>query len=145
MESFTSWNTAVAKLMEFVNELMKLKETATARTEAWTEATQTLALLLAPMAPHFAEEIWQRMGYPFSIHQQRWPEWQEELTAEELVEVVVQVNGKVRGRISLAPDADQASALAAARADQRVSDQLAGKTIVKEIYVPGRLVNFVVK
>ncbi len=139
------WNTMVARLMEFVNELMKLKDTPTARTAAWREATETLALLLAPATPHLAEELWSRLGKEFSVHDQRWPEWSEELAAEDTLEIVVQVNGKVRGRVSLSADVDEAAALAAARADTHVASYLDGKTIVKEIYVAGRLINFVVR
>ncbi len=143
-ESF-SFNTMVARLMEFVNELMKLKDTPTANTAAWKKATRTLALLLAPGAPHVAEELWHRMGFPFSIHNESWPKWDPELAAEDTIEIAVQVNGKVRGRIELQADADQSSAIAAARADSHVAGHLEGKSIVKEIYVPGRLVNFVVR
>ena len=144
VEAF-GWNTMVARLMEFVNELMKLKDTPTASTATWKEATKTLALLLAPSAPHIAEELWHRMGYEFSIHNQSWPEWSEELAAEDTIEIVVQVNGKVRGRVALPADADQTAALTAARADDNVASHLEGKTTIKEIYVPGRLINFVVK
>jgi leucyl-tRNA synthetase len=139
-----SLNTAIARLMELVNELMKLKDTATANTRAWHEATRTLTLLLAPAAPHIAEELWARMGNPFSVHQQAWPEWDPELAADEEIEIAVSVNGKVRGRLQIAPDAAESDVLAAAKADQRVAAYLTGP-LVKEIYVPGRLVNFVVR
>ncbi|HEX2282661.1 MAG TPA: leucine--tRNA ligase, partial [Thermomicrobiales bacterium] len=139
------WNTMVARLMEFVNELMKLKDTPTANTTAWREATETLALLLAPSAPHIAEELWHRLGNEFSVHNQRWPEWSAELAAEDTIEIAVQVNGKVRGRVSLPAEADEATALSAAREDGNVASHLDGKSIVKEIYVPGRLINFVVR
>jgi len=144
METF-SFNTMVARLMEFVNELMRLKDTDVARTTAWWEALESLALLLAPSAPHIAEEFWARLGKPFSIHTQSWPTWSDELAAEDTIEIAVQVNGKVRGRITLPPDADQEMALADARADARVAEYLLGAKVVKEIYVPGRLVSFVVK
>jgi leucyl-tRNA synthetase len=144
-ESF-QFNTMVAHLMEFVNELMRLKDTPVAATSAWREAIETLPLLLAPAAPHIAEELWTAtLGLPFSVHQQSWPTWDEALAADETIEIVVQVNGKVRDRLQLAPDVAEADALLAARASQRVAEQLAGKTLVKEIYVPGRLVNFVVR
>lgn len=139
------FNTMVARLMEFVNELMKLKDTPTANTAAWKDSTRTLALLLAPGAPHVAEELWHRMGFEFSIHNQSWPEWNAELAADDTIEIAVQVNGKVRARIALPADANQQSAIATATADANVASHLDGKTIVKEIYVPGRLVNFVVR
>ena len=144
IESF-SFNTMVAHLMEFVNELMRQKDSDVASTAAWREAIETLPLLLAPGAPYISEELWSRLGKPFSVHTQAWPEWDEALAAEDTIEIAVQVNGKVRGHVSLPPDVDQAAALNAARASDRVAEHLAGKTLIKEIYVPGRLINFVVK
>ncbi|HMM42328.1 MAG TPA: class I tRNA ligase family protein, partial [Thermomicrobiales bacterium] len=108
-------------------------------------AAWTLPLLLAPGAPYIAEELWSQLGKPFSVHTQAWPEWDEELAAEETIEIVVQVNGKVRGHVNLPPDTDEATALDAARANDRVAEHLAGKTVVKEVYVPRRLINFVVR
>ena len=144
-ESF-QFNTMVAHLMEFVNELMRHKDTAVAHTNAWREALETLPLLLAPGAPHIAEELWtNRLGKLFSVHTQPWPTWSEELATEERIELPVQVNGKLRDRVSLPPDVDEATALAAARGAARVAEQLAGKTVVKEIYIPGRLINFVAR
>ena len=144
MDSF-SWNTMVAKLMEYVNELMKLKDQPVAATEAWTEATTTLTLMLAPSAPHIAEELWHRLGNEFSIHNESWPAWDEELAADDVIEIPVQVNGKVRGRITIPADAESDAALATARADENVARYLADGDVAKEIYVPGRLVNFVVR
>jgi leucyl-tRNA synthetase len=144
IEAF-SFNTMVAKLMEYVNELMKLKDTPVANTEAWREATRTLTLMLAPSAPHIAEELWHRMGYAFSIHNESWPAWNEELAAADVIEIPVQVNGKVRGRITIPAAADAQAAIATARADDNVTRYLSEGAITKEIYVPGRLVNFVVR
>jgi leucyl-tRNA synthetase len=143
-ESF-SFNTMVAHLMEFVNELMRLKDSNVAHTVAWREATRTLALLLAPGAPHIAEELWHRLGGEYSVHTQPWPDWDEALAADETIEVAVQVNGKVRDRVTLPAAASEPDALSAAKARSRVAEHLSGKTIVKEIYVPGRLINFVVR
>jgi leucyl-tRNA synthetase len=144
IESF-QFNTMVAHLMEMVNELSRLKETDVTGTTAWREALETLALLLAPGAPHLAEELWHRLGQPFSIHTQPWPAWDEALAAEDVIEVAVQINGKVRARITIPADTDDASALAAARAHERIAEHLAGKSVIKEIVVPGRLVSFVVR
>jgi leucyl-tRNA synthetase len=143
-ESF-QFNTMVAHLMELVNELSRLKETDVTGTAAWREALETLALLLAPGAPHLAEELWHRLGQPFSVHNQPWPVWDEELAAEDVIEVAIQINGKVRARITIPSGATESDALAAARANDRIAEQLAGKTILKEIVVPGRLVSFVVR
>jgi leucyl-tRNA synthetase len=79
------------------------------------------------------------------VHTQAWPVWSEELAAEDTIEIVVQVNGKVRGHVSLSPAADEPTALAAARGIERVAEHLDGKTVVKEVYVPRRLINFVVR
>jgi len=139
------FNTMIAELMDFVNDLMRLKDTPVAHATAWQEATATLALLLAPLAPHTGEEFWHRLGRPFSVHQQPWPTWDPALAADETIEVAVQVNGKVRDRITLTPDASEAAALAAAKASVKVAPWLDGKTIVREMYVPGRLVNIAVR
>jgi leucyl-tRNA synthetase len=140
-----SFNTMVAHLMEFVNELTRAKDTDVSQTRAWREATESLALLLAPGAPHIAEELWQRLGREYSVHNQAWPAWDAALAAEDTIEIAVQVNGKVRGRVVLPSGAQQAEALATAKANARVVEHLAGAEIIKEIYVPGRLINFVVK
>ncbi|CAN5592076.1 class I tRNA ligase family protein [soil metagenome] len=144
IEAF-SFNTMVARLMEYVNELMKLKDEPVASTEAWREATRPLSLMLAPSAPHITEELWQRMGYEFSIHTEDWPDWSEELAADDVIDIPVQVNGKVRGRITIPAGADSDSAIATARADENVARYLDSGSIAKEIYVPGRWVNFVVR
>ncbi|RIK41234.1 MAG: leucine--tRNA ligase [Chloroflexi bacterium] len=139
------FNTMIAELMEFVNDLMRLKDTPVAHTAAWREATETLALLLAPLAPHTAEEFWHILGKPFSVHQQAWPTWDPAIAAEETLDIAVQVNGKVRDRITVAADASESDVLAIAKASSKVAQWLDGKTIVREMYVPGRLVNLAVK
>ncbi len=142
MESF-SFNTIVAALMEFTNALQKAKGTAVCGAEAWREAIETLLLLLAPCCPHIAEELWARTGRTYSIHQQAWPEFDAELAAEEVVTLIVQVNGKVRGRIEVAADIGEEEAKETALADENVRRHLEGKEIRRLIYVPGRLVNIV--
>lgn len=134
----------VAKLMEFVNELMKLHETPIVNDAAWAEATRTLALMLAPSAPHIAEELWSRMGNEFSIHTQAWPAWDAALAADDVIEIPVQVNGKVCGHVSIPANASAEEAIAAGKAQENVAGYLDGE-IVREIYVPTRLVNLVVK
>ena len=137
------FNTMVAGLIEFVNELMRLKDTPIAQTAMWHEAVETLVLLMAPSTPYVAEELWERLGKPYSVHQQTWPTFDPALTADALVEVVVQVNGKVRDHLMLPASADEATAVAAARASAKVVESLAGAEPRKVIYVPGRLVNIV--
>jgi leucyl-tRNA synthetase len=143
MEAFT-FNTIIAGLMEFTNALQKAKETAVYGTEAWEEAIETLLLLLAPCCPHIAEELWARTGRPYSIHQQAWPEFNAELAAEEVITLIVQINGKLRARIEVDADIGEEEAKATALADENVQRHLEGKCVRKTIYVPGRLVNLVV-
>jgi leucyl-tRNA synthetase len=139
-----AFNTQVAALMEFVNGLMKVRETALVATPAWEEAIETLALLLAPSAPHIAEELWERLGRPYSVHLQNWPTWDPELAADETVAVVVQVNGKVREHLSVPPGLPREELEAKALATEKVQAALAGKPARKVIVVPDKLVNVVV-
>jgi leucyl-tRNA synthetase len=101
-------------------------------------------LLMAPSAPHTAEEMWERLGRPFSVHQQPWPKWDEALAAEETIEIAVQVNGKVRDRLTIPASADEAAVREAALASEKVTAEMNGKQVRKFVYVPGRLVNLVV-
>jgi leucyl-tRNA synthetase len=101
--------------------------------------------MMAPSCPHIAEELWARRGGDYSVHQQTWPAHDPALMVQDTVEIPVQVNGKVRDRIEIAPDADEATARAAAEALPRWADLLGGKEPFRVIYVPGRLLNVVVK
>jgi leucyl-tRNA synthetase len=133
-----SCNTAIARMMEFTNVFMK----EDVRPRA---AMEKLVLLLSPFAPHLAEELWQLLGHEKTLAYEPWPTYDEELIKEDTIEVPVQVNGKLRSLIRVPAAADKAEIEAAARADVRIDELLAGKTIVKIVVVPGRLVNFVVK
>ncbi len=144
MESF-SFNTYIANLMELNNVLLKAKETPVYGTEAWNEAIEALLLMLAPACPHIAEELWTRTGRPYSIHQQAWPSWDEEVAAEETLTLPIQVNGKVRDRIQVAVDVDEETVRSLALATEGVKRHTAGKQIEQIIIVPGRLVNIVVR
>jgi leucyl-tRNA synthetase len=144
MEAFT-FNTIIAGLMEFTNALQKAKETAVYGTEAWEEAIETLLLLLTPCCPHIAEELWARTGRPYSIHQQSWPAFDADLAADEVITLIVQINGKVRARIEVDASIDEEEAKTIALADENVQRHIAGKEVRKTIYVPGRLVNVVVR
>ena len=129
-------NTAAAKLIEYTNHLTK--EGVTAR-----EAVEPLVLMLAPLAPHIAEELWRRLGHETSLAHGPFPKADPAYLVDDTVEYPVQVNGKVRGRITIAADADAAAAEAAALADEKVAAFLAGAVPRKVIVVPGRLVNLV--
>ena len=125
-------------MMEFTNFFLKAERRPRA-------AMESLVLLLSPFAPHMAEELWRLLGHDKTLAYEPWPAFDEAAIREDTIEVPVQVNGKLRLRVRIASDADAAAAEAAARADERIAELLAGKTIVKVIAVPGRLVNFVVK
>ena len=133
-----AFNTAIARMMEFANFFMK----ETSRPRAVMEP---FVLLLAPFAPHLAEELWELLGHGETLAYAAWPEFDPALLIEDTIEVPVQVNGKLRGRVQVAAGADQATLEAAARAEEHVVGLLAGRQVVKVIVVPGRLVNFVVK
>ena len=144
LEDF-QFNTMVAALMEFTNGLLPLKDQPVASTPEWRNAIETLVLLMAPSTPYVAEELWERLGMGYSVHVQEWPSFDEALTRHETVEVVVQVNGKVRDRLTVEPNITEEDAKALALASERVKEQVEGKSIVKVIFVPGRLLNFVVR
>ena len=142
IESFR-FNTMLAALMECCNALVQAQEAGDVGREVWDEAIQTLLLLLAPIAPHIAEELWFQLDKPYSIHQQSWPEHDPALAADEVVTVVVQVNGRVRERLRVPVGTDQSAAYSAATASQRVQKYLAGKQLRKVIYRQDRLLNIV--
>jgi leucyl-tRNA synthetase len=139
------FNTMIAALMELTNELTRRMRQGGVDRHAWSEAVASMVLMMAPAVPHIAEELWARIGGPYSVHQQTWPSVDEDLTRADEIEVAVQVNGKVRDRLMLPLDAPEDVARAAALASQSVAAQISGKEVVRVIYVPNRLVNIVVK
>ena len=138
------FNTAIAALMELVNHLSKVWAEGSVDPATWRESIEKFLLMLAPIAPHIAEELWERTGHAYSIHQQLFPEWDDAMAAADTITLVVQVNGKVRDRIAAPADIDEPAARELALASAKVQPYTAGKTINKAIYVPGRLVNVVV-
>ena len=139
------FNTMIAALMEFTNHLARAKEAGHVTDAAWKEAIDTLLLLLAPTAPHLAEELWQKTGHDYSIHNQNWPQWDEELAKDEEFTMPIQVNGKLRDRIIVPVSITEAEAKQKALDSQRVRAYLEDKELISTIYVPGRLVNLVVR
>lgn len=138
------FNTAVAALMEYVNDLYKLKaEHGFGAHEDWKFALTTLAQLLAPFAPHITEELWQLLGGEGSVHFAGWPVHDEQYLITDMIDIAVQVMGKLRGTITVATDAPRESIEAAALAHDNVAKFMEGKKPARVIYVPGRLVNIV--
>jgi leucyl-tRNA synthetase len=138
-------NTMVAALMEFTNHLTKVRDESAVNVTAWKEAVDNLLLLLAPIAPHLAEELWQRTGHEYSIHNQSWPKWDEALAKDEEITLVVQVNGKLRDRLTVPASVTEDEAKRLVLESQKVKPHIEGKQIAQVVYVPGRLVNLVVK
>jgi leucyl-tRNA synthetase len=144
------FNTMVAQLMELTNVLMRYRGTPVAGTADWDEAVRLLLLMLAPAAPHIAEELWSRRlaarGEPWrSIHTEQWPAYDPALTTDELIELPVQINGKLRDRVLVPAGASEAEIEAVVLARERVRAALDGKQPARIVHVPGRLVNVVVR
>jgi leucyl-tRNA synthetase len=139
------FNTMVAALMELTNYLSRLKESGAVSANNWQSSIENLLVLLAPTAPHMTEELWQRLGHKQSIHNQRWPKWNEALAKEEEITLVVQVNGKLRDRINVPVSITEDEAKQLARDSEKTKTYLQGKQVVNVIYVPGKLVNIVVR
>ena len=131
------FNTAISQLMIFTNHCYKAGSVT-------RETAKTFSLLLAPMAPHAGEEIWEILGGKKTLSYEAWPKFDESLAKDDTITVAVQVNGKLRATLEVEPGITQEEILAMAKADDNVAKNLTG-TIVKEIYVPGKIVNFVVK
>jgi leucyl-tRNA synthetase len=132
------FNTAIARLMECVNFFTK-------QSTRPRSTMQQFLLLLSPLAPHIAEELWQVLGHADSLAYEPWPVLDESLVKDQMAEIPVQIKGKLRGRITVPADIGQAELEEAAKADEKIAAHLEGQQIVKTIVVPGRLVNFVVK
>ncbi len=131
------YNTAIAAMMELLN-LLREEDCAD------RQVVEELVLMMAPLAPHFAEEAWERLGHATSVFDARWPTWDERLVVEDQVEIVIQVNGKTRSRVLVARGASEEAVATAALRDETVKRFLEGKQARKRIYVPDRLVNLVV-
>ena len=138
-----SLNTAVAALMEFVNDLYKFK--LEGFSEDWRQVLEDLLKMLMPFAPHISSELWQQLGNNNFIEESGWPEWGEEMLKTSEIQIVVQVNGKLRGKIKISTELEKQQILEKAKQEENVAKFLADKEIIKEIVVPGKLINFVVK
>ncbi len=143
MEAF-SFNTAVAAIMELRNTILAAQREGAVSETAWNEAVDTLLLLLAPISPHVTEELWARRGGAYSIHQQAWPVLDEALAKEDVISLIVQVNGKMRDKIDVDADTDDEALKALALASDKVVKWMDGKPPRKVIVVRGKLVNIVI-
>jgi leucyl-tRNA synthetase len=133
-----SFNTAVSQLMILLNHL-------SAQPRYSLATARIFAQLIAPLAPHLAEELWEKLGGTPSVAEQPWPQFDPAKLVSDTVKIVIQVNGKLRGDIEVPVAASAADVVALGKAHERVAPHLAGKTIVKEIYVPGKILNLVVR
>ena len=132
------FNTAVAAMMTLINNIYDIGTINRAE-------YRDLLIMLNPFAPHITEEIYELCGFGGYVHDAKWVEYNEEFCIEDTIEIAVQVNGKLRGTVMIASDAEKDDAIAIAKSDAKIADFIAGKDIVKEIYVPKKLVNIVVK
>jgi len=138
------FNTAIAALMELSNHLTKVWNAKNVSVEVWNDSIKQFLLMLAPIAPHLSEELWEMNGYEFSIHNQKFPDWDESLVVDESITLIVQINGKLRDTISVDSGISEEMAQEAAMSSEKIQGHINGTTIKKVIYVPDRLINIVV-
>ena len=138
------YNTMLAKLMEYTNYLVEAEKTPVVDTRSWQEAITNLLLMLAPTTPHLAEELWSQLGLPYSIHNQSWPAWDATHAADEVFTLVIQVNGKVRDKMTVPVTMSEGEITQLATARERIRQYVRDGEVSNVIYVPGRLVNIVV-
>jgi leucyl-tRNA synthetase len=137
------FNTTIAALMELTNSLNDLWKEGEVDQKCWESGIRKLLLMIAPLAPHIAEELWEVNELEYSIHSQQWPKWQPEFVKEADINLVVQVNGKVRDTIIVSAEITENAAKEAAMASKKIEAHIKDKEIKKTIYVPGKLVNIV--
>jgi leucyl-tRNA synthetase len=142
------FNTCISAIMELVNALYSAEEAIAQNTipaALLSEVQCSMVLMLAPFAPYLAHELWEILGQQGSLLKAPWPKYNAELAKEEEIEIPVQINSKLRGKIVVPADSSEEFVLQRALADEKVQVFIAGKQIVKKIYVSGKLVNIVVK
>lgn len=140
------YNTAIAAMMEATNDLYKLKVTDKfAARDDWQFALNSLVALVAPFAPHMADELWRDLGHTASVQRDSWPKWNDDYLTSDSITVVVQVNGKLRTTLAMPKNSSKDDMEKAALADEKVAAHTNGKSVVKTIVIPGKLVNIVVK
>jgi leucyl-tRNA synthetase len=139
-----TFNTAIAAVMELTNHLGRFEDRSPQGRAVLDEAWKAVVRLMAPITPHICETLWEMLGGKDSVATTAWPEVDESARVRDQITMVVQVNGKLRGRIELSPDSTEEQAMAAATAEQNVQRHLEGKQVRKVIYIPNRLLNIVV-
>ncbi len=139
------FNTAISAIMEMVNSLYDYLETAAPKDQVIGEALAKLTLMIAPFTPHMAEELWQTLGHSGSVHLHPWPEYEEAALVKDSIEIVLQVNGKIKARLEVPAQSNKEDLLAIAQAHANFSAWTEGKQILKMVAIPGKLVNIVVK
>ncbi|MEG1061346.1 MAG: leucine--tRNA ligase [Oscillospiraceae bacterium] len=132
------FNTAIAALMTLINKICEKKSITKTELGVFTQ-------LLNPFAPHITEEMWQLAGFEGQLAHHQWPEYDESKCVDDIVEIAVQINGKLKGRVKISADSDDTAAISAAKSDEKIASELCGKNIVKEIYVKGKIVNIVAR
>lgn len=144
MERFR-FNTMLAALMEYTNFLYKIHDSGSVTYESWEDAIKILLLLIAPSTPHLAEELWFNRKYPYSIHSQTWPKWDENIVKDEEVTLVIQINGKLKDKVVVPAFISEEEANKIALNRERIKSYVSGKSVAKVVYVPGRLINIVAR
>ena len=139
-----NFNTAISTIMEMVNEMYRYKE-GDVNAGLYAAAIKNLIIILAPFVPHVTEEMWEHLGYGGSVHEQSWPEYDESALVKDTVEIVVQINGKIKEKINIAGDLSREEMEKIAMENDKVKGLTDGKNVVKVIAVPGKLINIVVK
>ena len=137
------FNIMLSSLMEFSNYLSRIKESGIVSDSLWREAVGYFLRLLAPTAPHLTEELWNRTRRPYSVHNQSWPEYAEELASEEEITLVIQVNGKLRDKVLVPASISEVEAKELALGRERVKGYISGKKLTRVIYAPKKVVNIV--
>jgi leucyl-tRNA synthetase len=140
-----NFNTAISSIMELVNEMYRYKELENINENQFRQAIENLLLVLAPFTPHVCEELWQQLGMEGSIHKMPWPTFDEAALVKDAVEIVVQINGKIKDKIQVPTALTPKQLEERALENEKIQTLVAGMTVVKVIAVPGKLVNIVVK
>lgn len=140
-----SFNTAVSSIMELVNELYKYRQSGDINKVLMDRAVQDMILVLNPFAPHLCEELWAMLGHEDRVYQAKWPEYDESALVLDEVEIILQVNGKIKDKIVMPHNATKEMMEEKARNSEKITEAAEGKTMVKVIVIPGKLVNFVIK